>query len=280
MGLDESCRELLAALPDGLVLVEQGHITYVNHEIERMTGHRVADLVGAPLETLVPDQAAGRHVERRRGFEAAPRARSMGHDLLLTMRRADGTELPVEIALAPLHLDGRVGTLASVRDVTLRRRREAERRRLVEILDLVPDSIIVAEERTGRVLAKNQAATRLLGREALLAEGTGWGHVPPPGERHARAMTLTAGDGSAVECEVQSTVVTVHGGGRVVVNVVRDVGDVLALRTRLRRTEESFRTAFEQAPVGIAVTRTDDTGRREFVHTNSVRGPASLPIAV
>ncbi len=117
---------LVQAAPDGVLVVgPDGTIVLANAELGRLTGWATADLIGTPVEQLVPAAARARHVGHRTGFAQDPHSRPMGVNLNLVAVRKDGTELPVEIMLAPVDVGGVRSTIAFVRDATERRRREA-----------------------------------------------------------------------------------------------------------------------------------------------------------
>ncbi len=121
-------RGLLEAAPDAMIIVnEAGLIVLANAQAERLFGYTRRELVGSNVDRLVPDAARGVHASHRRRFMNDPRARPMGAALDLRARRKDGTELPVEISLSPLELDGERLVTAAVRDITDRRRMERER---------------------------------------------------------------------------------------------------------------------------------------------------------
>lgn len=120
---DESLfQALLESAPDAMVIAgPDGGIVLVNRQTEVLFGYRREELVGRPIETLVPQRLHGPHIRHRDGFFAAPQLRPMGQDLDLFGVRKDGTEIPVEISLSPLRTQDR-GLLvcAAVRDVTER----------------------------------------------------------------------------------------------------------------------------------------------------------------
>ena len=94
---------MVEASPDALVMVdEQGVIELVNRQTEVLFGCDRGDLLGHPVETLLPGRFAQIHAAHRTRYRVAPEVRSMGSDLDLLARRADGTEFPVEISLSPL----------------------------------------------------------------------------------------------------------------------------------------------------------------------------------
>jgi PAS domain S-box-containing protein len=124
-------RALVEAVPDALVVTDAtGRVVLVNAQAEQLFGYARAELLGQPVEVLVPERFRAGHVGQRRGFLAAPHARPMGQSLELLGRRKDGREVPVEIGLSPLSADGGPLVVAGVRDVTVRRRTEAELKRM------------------------------------------------------------------------------------------------------------------------------------------------------
>jgi diguanylate cyclase (GGDEF)-like protein/PAS domain S-box-containing protein len=114
-------------MPDGVVVVDAGGlIVYVNRQAERITGYGRRELLGRPIELLVPQRFRANHRENRRDYHAHQGARSMGsagHDF--TVRRKDGTEFSADIALGPIATAGGCNVVAVIRDMTERRRFEA-----------------------------------------------------------------------------------------------------------------------------------------------------------
>ena len=122
-------RELVELAPDALIGADAaGAITLVNDEAERLTGYRREELLGKPVELLVPDRLRGAHDGHRAQYAAAPRRRAMGAGRELAVRRKDGTEVPADISLSPLGSDEGAVVLVALRDVTERRRAELARR--------------------------------------------------------------------------------------------------------------------------------------------------------
>jgi protein-histidine pros-kinase len=154
---------LLEAAPDAMVLVNpEGRIVLVNGGAERMLGYRVDELLGRPVEVLVPERFRPGHPAHRAGYAADPRTRPMGAGLDLAVRCKDGREFPAEISLGQVHTgDGGSCTSAAIRDVTQRRRVEARFRGLLEA---APDAIVITEQ-DGRIAIVNAQAERLFGYE-------------------------------------------------------------------------------------------------------------------
>src|SRR5262245_1955832 len=122
---------LIEAVPDALVIVDKaGRITLANAQAERLFGYRREELLGQPIELLVPERFRERHVGQRDSYFAAPRVRPMGRGLELVGRRKDGHEVPVEISLSPLATRSGLSVVASIRDVSERRKSEAQLRKM------------------------------------------------------------------------------------------------------------------------------------------------------
>ena len=123
---DDAYKPMIEAAPDGVVVVDrQGMILLANPEIARMSGWPTEELIGQPVEMLVPPDARPRHADHRASFASASHSRPMGSNLQLSMIRRDGSLLPVEIMLSPFRLGERPATIAFIRDATERRRRQA-----------------------------------------------------------------------------------------------------------------------------------------------------------
>ncbi len=123
--------KLIEAVPDALVVVDVGgRIVLANSQTETMFGYRREELLGQAIEVLVPEQFRADHIRKRDEFLADPRPRPMGAGRELLGLRKDGREVPVEISLSSL--DGAAGPLvvASIRDVSERRRSVAQLRKV------------------------------------------------------------------------------------------------------------------------------------------------------
>jgi PAS domain S-box-containing protein len=153
-------RGLLEAAPDAIVGVDaDGRIALVNAQAERLFGYPREDLVGKPVEVLVPDAVRTVHPSHRGQYLADPRPRPMGAGMALAGRRRDGTEFPAEISLSTLDTEDGVLVAAAVRDVTDRQKAEAKFRGLLEA---APDAI-VGVGADGRIALINTQAERLFG---------------------------------------------------------------------------------------------------------------------
>jgi PAS domain S-box-containing protein len=118
-------RELLEAAPDAMVIVDQrGKVVLANAQTEKLFGYTSQELLGQPVETLMPEGPRNRHMGHRKGYFQAPRARVMGAGLELSGRRKDGSEFPVEISLSPLETDEGMLVTSAIRDITKRKQTE------------------------------------------------------------------------------------------------------------------------------------------------------------
>lgn len=129
-------RSAVEAAPTGMLMVDaRGTIVLVNHEVERMFGYHRDELVGRPIDLLVPDRNRGAHPAHRASFRARPTTRAMGAGRDLFGRRKDGRELPVEIGLNPLETGEGPFVIASIVDITARKQADLELRRSNEELE-------------------------------------------------------------------------------------------------------------------------------------------------
>jgi PAS domain S-box-containing protein len=119
---DEKFRGLLESAPDSIVIVNQyGTIELINIQTERLFGYNRNELVGQPINILLPDRYKQNHQRNVESYFSNPNVRSMGKGLELFARKVDGTEFPVEISLSPLRTEYGTWVSAAIRDVTDRK---------------------------------------------------------------------------------------------------------------------------------------------------------------
>ncbi len=160
-------RAAVESAPSGLLMIDSdGRIVLVNREVERMFGYSREELLGQPVEVLVPEDLREEHVDHRGRFRQDPRVRSMGAGRDLYARRKDGSRFPVEIGLTPTSTEEGLFVLSSIVDVTARRRAEARFRAAVESS---PAGMVMVD-RAGRIVLVNREVERMFGytREELL----------------------------------------------------------------------------------------------------------------
>ena len=267
---------LLEQAPDALVVMDvNGTIELVNRQTEVLFGRPRQQMVGQSFDELVP----GRIWESWTGPSwtdaGEPASRGDGpRDL--HGRRVDGAEFPVEISLKPLDA-GTSGFAATIRDVTARRRTDAQFRGLLEA---APDAIIAVDAQ-GFITLVNRRTEQLFGysrdqlvgrRVDLLTADASLAALPrprppEPGEEVSAPapspveMLARRHDGSTFPAEVSMSAYQTDEGLRTVA-AVRDV-------TERRRAHERFRAMVEAAPDAMVIV--DEAGTIELVNTQMVQ---------
>src|SRR4051794_20547100 len=144
---DEAVRSLLDAAPDGIIMTDvTGTMLLVNCQTEDLFGYDRSELLGRPVEELLPERFRDVHRHHRTGYGADPRTRTMGAGLTLSGRRSDGSEFPVEISLSPMQTDNGPRVVAAVRDVTERLESETRLRQAEQVLRVLEDRERIARD--------------------------------------------------------------------------------------------------------------------------------------
>lgn len=159
-------------IPDAIVVVdEEGIIRRCNGRVADILGYRQSDLMGEPIEVLVPSTHRENHPDLHEAFVRDPDMRPMGLGKDLVARRKDGSEVPVDIGLNPIETDDGLYILASIRDITDRKALEEDRSMYQGAFEQAMDAMVVADDE-GRYLAVNDAACEMfdLDREELLGK--------------------------------------------------------------------------------------------------------------
>ncbi len=153
-------RDLLDSAPDGFVVVDAaGIIVLANRTTGQLFGYALDELLGRPVEMLVPERLHSVHHAHRAAFVADPRGRPMGLGLDLVGRRKDGSEFPLEISLSPLHTPGGTVFTAVVRDISERKRLDEERRVLANELETERERDRIAMDLHDGIMQDIYAAT-------------------------------------------------------------------------------------------------------------------------
>lgn len=160
-------RQILDTAPDAMVVVDpDGRISFVNQQTEALFGYPRAQLLGQPLDLLLPERFRAKHFSHMRSYTANPGARPMGSGLSLFGRRADGAELAIEVSLSPVYTGRGILVSAAIRDVTERRRIEAAAKlaadRLASAVESTQDAFALFDANERLVLC-NSVYRRLLG---------------------------------------------------------------------------------------------------------------------
>jgi PAS domain S-box-containing protein len=161
---EDRLRRVIEAVPNALVTIRaNGQIEMVNAQAERMFGYPREELLGQPVEMLVPDRFGGHHPNLRNSFFSNPQSRP-GRDLFGL--RKDGSEFPVEVGLNPIDTDEGTMVLSAIVDISARKRLEERFRRVVES---APNAMVMINA-DGQIEMVNAQAERVFGysREELL----------------------------------------------------------------------------------------------------------------
>ncbi len=177
-GLESSERRfrgVVESVPNALVMVDgDGIIKLVNTETERMFGYTRHELLGHPVELLVPTRFRAEHPRHRDQYSQRPRARPMAAGRDLQGLRKDGTEFPVEVGLNPIETEDGALVLSSIVDISIRKSAEKALRdseaRFRALLDYSPTAVSL-KTADGRYLLVNKTFRRLAGIGSLDVAG-------------------------------------------------------------------------------------------------------------
>ena len=133
--------ELLESSPDAIIVTDlEGRITGANAHLEKLFGFYRSELLGQPVETLIPERFRSAHPAHRRTFHTEPRMRPMGVGVELYARRKDGSEFPVDIMLSPVETTEGRAVLSVIHDITEKKRAEEALRKSEEQLRRLAES--------------------------------------------------------------------------------------------------------------------------------------------
>lgn len=188
---------LLAASPDAVVVVDdQGVIESATPAVTALFGYEPSELVGEPVELLLPENLRQAHIGHRRFYSNKPIPRAMGANLDLQGRRKDGSIFAVDVSLAPTTRDARLRVGAFVRDATTRRRSELLLHRVNEI-----SRAALAGAEPDELFSLTATSAR-----ELLGAATAWVAVTPAG--NSDELIVAAASGTAADKLLGSTVAT------------------------------------------------------------------------
>jgi PAS domain S-box-containing protein len=168
------------ASPHGMLMIgSDGTIKLVNSKAAELFGYPREQMLDQPIEILVPERLRQQHAQMRESYFANPRTRPMGEGRELWGARQDGSEFPIEIGLTPLATEEDDFVLASVIDITERRRVEEANRHFAAVIESSDDAI-VSKDLNGVIRSWNKAAERIFGytAEEMIGQSI-WVLLPP-----------------------------------------------------------------------------------------------------
>ncbi|MET0386590.1 MAG: PAS domain S-box protein [Polyangiales bacterium] len=174
---EQRFEQLLDAAPDAIVVVgPDARIDFVNEQTEQLFQYTREELVGAELSALIPERLRERHAIHVARFFASPTARPMGTGIELIGQRKDGSEFPIEVSLSPLHSERGTTVSAAIRDITQRKRIEAEAKvnaaRFANAIESMQDAFAMydGEDRLVRCNAAYRALLAPVVKEPLVGK--------------------------------------------------------------------------------------------------------------
>ncbi len=152
--------QALESAPDAMIITDaSGAIVFASRQACALLGYGADELDGIRIEQLMPERFRSMHIRHRAQFTAERRARPLGTALELRALRRDGSEFPVEISLSPVDHEGQALTVAAIRDVTERRRSQAE---LIEARETAESARRAANDAREAAERANLSKTRFL----------------------------------------------------------------------------------------------------------------------
>jgi PAS domain S-box-containing protein len=166
----ETAKFILETEPAGVLAVDDaGVINMVNAAVEHQLGYSREELIGRPVEVLVPVVLRAGHESLRGSFLARPEARRMGAGRDLNAQRKDGSLVPVEVGLTPYHRQGRSGALATIIDISERKRLEFRSEMLTREVRHRANNLLMVVEMVARRLLSGPQRTAFLSVLAALS---------------------------------------------------------------------------------------------------------------
>lgn len=256
-------RLVINAAPIGILLVDgAGRIVMVNRHLTTLFGYTEAELIGQPIEVLLPTHVRNTHPERVRSFFTQPSARPMGAGRSLYAARHDGSEFPVEIGLNPLSIETGPHVLATIIDISERKNAEkllARNRDLFNaVVEAAPTGIVMIDT-NARITLVNCQLEALFGysRQDLIGQPIEVllparlrmahpGHVASfftnPSTRAmgaGRDLFASRSDGTEFLVEIGLSPIQTTEGRQILATIV-DISKRKADETKLRRANESL----------------------------------------
>jgi PAS domain S-box-containing protein len=283
---EQHFREIVNTAHEAFVSMdESGRITAWNPEAEATFGWSEKEAIGRSLaETIIPPRRRGAH---NRGLQHFLRS---GHAALLNRRlefealHREGHEFPVEMTITAVRVGGRYTFNSFLHDISERKQAEQALRRLADTIEASGDAIF-ATTPTGEITSWNGGAEQLYGYTADDAVGTSLKMLVAPSRAQQDFDVLKRAlngsrlddyeteqlrkDGTLVSVSIAVSPIRGSSGALVGASViVRDRTERKRAEEALREVQEAFRTAFEDAPIGMALFSVDPTADGQLLQVN------------
>jgi formate hydrogenlyase transcriptional activator len=281
--------------PDAILITDQsGLILCVNAELECSFGYERRELLGQPVELLIPERFRSSHPSHRRDYGGQSRRRPMGAGLELSARRKDGSEFPVDIMLSPVATPAGAFVLCAIRDLSEKRLAEAaldqSEQRFRLFVESVRDYAIFQLDPEGHIRSWNDGAKRMKGYSAEEVIGRHFSCFYTPEdlanrkpEQELQAATETGRsvdegwrlrkDGSRFWAHVTITPIRDRSGTLLgFAKITRDDTKRRNAEEALRNSEENARTLFEFSPDAVLVCNVEGRIREANARVESLFG--------
>ena len=260
-------RLVVEATPSAMVMIRaDGLIDMFNAQAERVFGHPRSELVGKPVDMLVPERFRGHHPELRNAFLDDPHSRPMGAGRDLYGLKKCGSEFPIEIGLNPIETDEGIMVLSAIVDITERKQKQMEAAYLAAIVESTDDAII-GKDLMGIIRSWNRGAEAIFGYQANEMIGRSIRLLFPPdrlvketlildkikrGEHTKHYETVRrCKDGRDIPVSLTvSPIRDSHGAIVGASKILRNISERRDAERALALSEAEFRASFEGAAVG------------------------------
>ena len=272
--VEDKFRQVIESAPTPMIVVGAGGaIELANLGAQQIFGYSRGELVGRPVDALLPERFRAAHGEHRAAYFAEPKRRPMGAGRDLFARRRDGVEFPVEVGLSPLTTADGPKVISSIVDISARRGMEKalgdSERQMRLMFDSIRDHAIVLLDVEGRVVSWNAGAERLVGygKDEIIGRRVALFYpIEDDAEELARASLAAAAEQGRFEAEgwrrrkdgarfmASETVNAIRdaeGALRGFVTVMRDVTERKQIERQLAETNVRFAMAAEAAGLGF-----------------------------
>ena len=289
----EQIRQVVESSPNSLVLVDkEGKILLVNSQTEKLFGYSRSEMLEHKIEMLIPERFRQNHPDLRKGFMRAPKTRMMGETKNIFGLRKNGTEVPLEIGLSPVSSNQGIQVLATIVDITERKKAAEELKQTTEflntILENIPDMIFVKDAKELRFLRFNNAGEELLGfkKQDMIGKNDYDFFPKEQADFFTSKDRLVLKDGKMLDIPEES-ITTKYKGTRILdtkkipvldtngealylLGISHDITERKKAEDELKKSNERFMQIFDANPIGMTITNFE-TGTFQYVNQSFIQ---------